>query len=261
MSDASRNLHPPLPPAAHLELVFGHSGRQERAVMAAAGGAAGGALEATADAWLSAVERERVARAVAKRRREFMLGRYAAKSALAVWNHRDSLAAFTITAGAFEQPVVQGDGAADVTLAHTADAAVALAHERGHPMGVDLEAIDLARVEVLRTQVSAAELPAPAGALTGETDRLFILWSAKEALSKALRCGLTCPFELLAAADARVDAAGVCAGTFANFGQYQFVAWLAGSRAFALVCSRNAELGPVLPTLVRFTRETVGGQP
>lgn len=261
MSDSSPSQSPDAPPfAPHREFVFTHADRQERMVVAAVAGNAP-ELAATADRWLSSVEQQRVARAVEKRRHEFMLGRYAAKSALAVLNRRDSLAFFTIVPGAFDQPVVLGEGTADVTLAHTAGAAVAVAHERGHPMGIDLEVIDPARIDVLRTQIAASELPAPNGPLAGEPERLFVLWSAKEALSKALRCGLTCPFELLAAAEARSDETGVCTGTYANFGQYQFVAWLAGPRACALACSRNARLEPVVGTLVRFTRETLGGPP
>ena len=239
--------------APHREFTFVHSDNRDRVIVALATASALPAREASTGAWLSERELSRVTRAVAKRRQEFILGRYAAKTALAVWNRSAALGAFTIMPGAFEQPVVDEPSGADVTLAHTADVAVAIAHARGHPMGVDVEWVDAERVEVLRTQVAPAEIQA---ALPfREYEALFLIWSAKEALSKALRCGLTCPFEILATSDVRADAGGWCTGSFANFGQYRFASWLAAGRAFALVGSRNAKLDPILPDLVRFTRD------
>ncbi len=250
-SDPTTARRPGLAP--HREFTFAHGENAERAVLSIATSAAGPSLESSLPGWLSERELARVARAVAKRRREFMLGRYVAKTALAAWNRRDELGAFTILPGAFDQPVVDEPSRADVTLAHTADVAVAWAHERGHPMGVDVECVDPDRIEVLRTQVGPGEVPSTMP--FREPEALFLLWSAKEALSKALRCGLTCPFAILAVADVRTDATGLCTGTFVNFGQYRFASWLGGSRAFALVGSRNAKLDSVLPEIVRFTRE------
>lgn len=246
--------------APSLEFTFSHSERMERIVVAIATGAAAPSIEASAEAWLSPAEAQRITRAVTKRRREYMLGRYAAKTALAVWHNAPSLAAYTIATGAFDQPVVLAASQADVTLAHTADAAIAIAHERGHPMGVDLETVAPERVEVVRSQVAAKELPSAQTSRYNEVTQLFLLWSAKEALSKALRCGLTCPFEVLAATDVRISEDGLCTGTFVNFAQYQFVAWLVGSRTIALVCSRNAQLTTALPAMVAFTREAAEGR-
>ncbi len=246
--------------APALEFTFAHTERTERIVVAIATSAAAPSIEASADAWLSAAEAQRIARAVTKRRREYILGRYAAKTALAVWHNTPSLATYTIATGAFDQPVAASASQADVTLAHTADAAIAIAHERGHPMGVDLETIAPERADVVRTQVGVKELPSAQASRYNEVTQLFLLWSAKEALSKALRCGLTCPFEVLAATDVAINEDGLCTGTFVNFAQYQFVAWLVGSRTLALVCSRNAQLTTALPALMGFTREATDGR-
>jgi 4'-phosphopantetheinyl transferase len=250
-SDSPTTRSPGLAPFR--EFTFAHGENLERVVLSLATSVALPSLETPGSGWLSERELARVARAVAKRRQEFMLGRYVAKTALAAWHRRDDLDAFTILPGAFDQPVVEEPGRAGVTLAHTADVAIALAHEGGHPMGVDVEYVDADRIEVLRTQVGRGEVP-PTMPFR-EAEALFLLWSAKEALSKALRCGLTCPFEILAVAEVRADASGLCTGTFVNFGQYRFASWLGGGRAFALVGSRNAKLDTVLPEIVRFTRE------
>lgn len=238
--------------APYREFTFVHGDNRDRVVVALANAAALPALESSTGAWLSDRELARITRAVTKRRQEFILGRYVAKTALAVWNRGAALGAFTIVPGAFEQPVVDEPSGADVTLAHTADVAVAIAHARGHPMGVDVERVDAERVEVLRTQVARDEIQALP---YREPEALFLIWSAKEALSKALRCGLTCPFEILAVSEVHAEAGGWCTGSFANFGQYRFAAWLAGGRAFAVVGSRNAKLDPALPDLIGFTRD------
>lgn len=238
--------------AEHRTFAWEHREGRERVVLAVATGASLERLERSLPEWLSEREAARIARAVAKRRAEYLLGRYAAKSALAVWNGAGVLRDFTILPGAFDQPVVEGPSPADVTLAHTADLAVALAHPRGHPMGIDVETIDPGRTDVLRTQVAPSELPSSAPGSEAET--LFLLWSAKEALSKALRCGLTCPCDILATARAAFGSDGTCSGEFAQFGQYRFLAWLAGGRAFALVGSRRAAWDGSVLELVAFTR-------
>ena len=191
----------------------------------------------------------------AKRRAEYLLGRYAAKSALAAWLPAPpaSLARLAIRPGAFQQPVVDLPGAA-VTLAHSRDLALAAAHDVGHPLGIDLEHLAPAHLPVLASQLSPADL---LPALDGHPDALArhtLTWVVMEALAKALRCGLTCPVELLAPAAVTAHA-DHSLGAFRNFGQYQFAAWFAGPCACALVCSRRAALAAHVPAIVRFTRE------
>lgn len=248
----------PLARAATLALHVKHGGRRERMVFGCATTERVAEIERGAATWLGPEEARSVATLkFAKRRNEFLLGRFAAKSAILDWIGHGALHEIDVAAGAFQQPVVHGPGNTPlgVTLAHSGDVAIALAHEQGHPLGIDLERHDPMRIEVVRTQVAPSELPADRGAVT-ESATYFLLWSAKEALSKALRCGLTCPFELLATRGARVDGSGVCQGTFANFGQYQFVAWMLGDYAFAVVGSRDADLAAAAPSLREFTLGT-----
>ena len=73
--------------------------------------------------------------------------------------------------------------------------------------------------------------------------RVTQLWTAKEALSKALRCGLTCPVELLATEGAAFRGDAVT-GRFRNFGQYRFESVLAGPFAFSIVLPRSSSLSP-----------------
>jgi 4'-phosphopantetheinyl transferase len=245
-----------LPLAPHIAVSIRHEERNERLVFAGATRAAVTDLDRAGDGWLGPTEARHVAALkFPKRRDEYRLGRYVAKSAVAAWLGAPALSAIDIVPGAFQQPIVHA-GVTEpvgVTLAHSGDLAVAIAHELGHPLGVDLELIDPARLDVVRSQVSAAELAKIDGQPLPEPARAFLLWTAKEALSKALRCGLTCPFEILAINSATVDAEGVCSGMFVNFGQYRFHAWLVGGYAFAFVGAKRAEFEPALPELRRFT--------
>ena len=257
-----------LPPAAHLAVSFAHEDRTDRFALAGVTAAsAPSALASRPGTVLSADEAAYHRRVPAeKRRREYLLGRYAAKSAVAAWlpsggpDFAADLAAIVIRPGAFQQPVVElsSPHAVGVTLAHSGASAFAIAHDLGHPVGLDFERHDPAHLAVLRSQVAPAELPPPGPGRETESMRHTLAWSVKEALSKALRCGLTCPFEVLALDGLHAHPGGWCAGGFRNFGQYQFAAWTVGDHAFALVCSKLAQIDPVLPSLLDFTRNVLG---
>ena len=67
------------------------------------------------------------------------------------------------------------------------------------------------------------------------------LWCLKEALSKALRCGLTVPLELLAVGSVEPHPIVLWAG-FANFAQYRGLSLVAGDLAAALVLPKTVTL-------------------
>ena len=95
-----------------------------------------------------------------------------------------------------------------------------------------------ANVALLTRQTNAAERRLVAACLDApEAERLTRLWCLKEALSKALRCGLTVPLELLAVGSAEAGPPGLGV-TFANFAQYRGLSLAAGDLAAALVLTR-----------------------
>lgn len=151
------------------------------------------ALEAAAPPVLWRCERTRADRFLTARgRNDFLRGRLAAKAALAALAEQSSASAFRVVPGIFGQPVVAAPfGHLGVSISHGADAALAVAHSAECPLGVDLERIDPDQIGVLRSQANASEEAdlrqlglSPAVALT-------VLWSAREALSKVLRGGLS----------------------------------------------------------------------
>jgi phosphopantetheinyl transferase len=169
-----------------------------------------GLLLAYGEIWLRALalltlgRRERTAweqlllAASPKRRLEWLQGRIAAKDAvrLLVANSTGRLlcpADVQIDSDERGRPTVTvpDQDAVAVTIAHTAEVAVALAgFEDG--LGVDIEAIDAMSAEVGRAAFSPTELSVLDQLPGGERDeRLTRGWCAKEALGKAVGLGLS----------------------------------------------------------------------
>lgn len=178
-----------------------------------------------------------------KRRRSYLLGRHAAKSALAPLLRHPPAPAIEIRRGAFDQPVVHypAQQPVEVSISHSETMACAVAYPAGFPMALDVEEIDGERAKTMKTLISAEELD-QAIALTGsETASCALVWTAKEALSKALKCGMTVPFELLTV-DRLVREAAAVTGCYVNFGQYKFHSWVRPGFVLSLVLPLRSEL-------------------
>jgi len=176
-----------------------------------------------------------------RRQRSYLLGRYAAKLALRGLLNEPDLRAIEIGRGVFDQPIVlppQTD-ALDVTISHADSLAVALAFPRGHPMGIDIERVDPARLGTILTQLSEQEKKWVIASTENGLRLATALWTAKEALSKVLRTGLMSSMEIYDLAEFKVAPTGTWQGLFQHFGQYK-----------ATVCvGQSFALGIVLPKL------------
>jgi 4'-phosphopantetheinyl transferase len=173
----------------------------------------------------------------------YLSGRFAARQAVALYLSDVANRSFEIASGVFNQPIVHCpvDEPPAITISHTADVAVAIAHESGHVMGVDVE-IAGAGGAALERFLSDAERRL-ARAIPGDEDRrLTAVWTMKEALSKALKCGLTVPLGVFEVS--RVDpipADGVRA-EFSNFTQYKCLTWMLPRHVLSIVVPRRTEL-------------------
>lgn len=201
-------------------------------------------LEAAARDLLAPEEAALLTERLAPARRQSLLaGRWAAKKALGLLAPDVAPRDIRILPGVFGQPVVSLPDRANVqvTLAHAGRAALALAHPESCPMGIDLERARPETLSALNDQATPREREAMRTVLPGdEAQRLLLLWCLKEALSKALRTGLTVPFALLEVARLAPVPGGVEA-QFANFAQYQGLALAAGPFALAVVRPRMAQ--------------------
>ena len=183
------------------------------------------------------------------RRGSYLLGRIALKRALGALLPEPRLERLEILSGVFGQPLVRAaaPAAAEISLAHSHGVALGAACAAGHPVGIDLELIEPARVDVFTRVFTPEEFTLLAGAGVPQPPAGFVLWTVKEALSKVLRCGLTVPFEVLRAKSIVPGSAGP-AGTqwlveFENFWQYKAHAWIVGAYALAVVIPRKTDLG------------------
>jgi 4'-phosphopantetheinyl transferase len=179
-----------------------------------------------------------------RRQQSFLLGRYAAKLALQSLLKAGDPKAIEIGRGVFEQPVISylSARASEVTISHCDEIAVALAFPSGHPMGVDIEQIDPDRLVTIRSQMSPTEREWARRAGADELAFSTLIWTAKEALSKALICGLMSPMEIFNLAEFYPLGHRVWGGLFQNFGQYRFIGWIGRTVAMSVVLPKKSEV-------------------
>lgn len=212
---------------------------------AAIGVDAYGALRPYAEGILHADEMRYFAPLPAERRRvSFLLGRYAAKRALGPCLGGPAFADINIMPGIFKQPVV-GHPMREpwqVSITHSDAMVCAIAFPTVHPMALDVETIDAQRVPAMatvcqdseRTEALALGLDLP----TAST----MLWTAKEALSKTLHTGMTCPFEWFEVHALRRIAGTEFEGLYKHLGQYKFHAWIGGDCVLTMTLPRRTDL-------------------
>ena len=163
---------------------------------------------------------------------EYLLGWYSAKRAYL--NLIDKNVAYNeidIRNGIFEQPYIVGEADFDVSISHSQNIGGAIVFDRAFPMGFDLEVIDEMKVKTIQVSVSDDELEH----LNGDYEsNITAIWCMKEALSKAIRTGLTIPLDLLKISDVKRDGKFLeC--HFENFSQYKAIAEIFYGYVWALV--------------------------
>jgi len=161
-----------------------------------------------------------------KRKKDFLIGRFAAKRALGHFLAGCDYSRIDISPGVFQQPIVWSPfcDRVSVSISHSNGIALALAHSDGHPMGIDAEAIIPSRIDVLASEMTEREKELLDADRAERLDCYTHAWTAKEALSKALRCGLACRFEILEISSLK-KAGPAREGRFTNFVQYKFFCW------------------------------------
>ncbi len=164
-----------------------------------------------------------------RRRKSYLLGRYAAKHAFAALTGEEDPGAVLIRNGVFDQPVLTHERARNiqVSISHSADFGAALAFPETHPMGIDIERIDPSRTGILETQATTEEKDLLRSCAVSFDAALTLLWTAKEALSKILKTGMTVPPEVLEVSVVDAGEERVMGG-YRNFVQYEFVSFCVG---------------------------------
>jgi phosphopantetheinyl transferase len=189
-----------------------------------------------------------------KRKKDYLLGRYAAKRALLSLSPTPSAPEIHIRPGVFQQPVVIGPGCEELSacITHSGAFAAAIAFPTGHPLGIDIEWHDNAVLETLKQHVETHELP-PTELCTSEAERYIRVWTVKESLSKILQCGLTTPFSVLKLRADPIPNRRAWSGEFENFSQYRFISLSSPKLSFALVHPRRTKVVLPLEQIINFT--------
>jgi 4'-phosphopantetheinyl transferase len=128
-----------------------------------------------------------------------------------------------------------------VSITHCDTVACAVAFPDEHPMAIDVEQVDAHRAAVMERELATREIQALEAAGCGAILARAVGWTAKEALSKVLRCGLTCPSSLLTTRSVTAGEGRVF-GEFENFAQYRFESWIRPGLVLTLVLPRRTRL-------------------
>lgn len=184
-----------------------------------------------------------------RRKTSFLLGRYSAKKALAAYYGEQDLRKIVIKPGVFNHPVVlyPNRDSIQVTITHCDFLGAVIAYPEIFPMGIDIEKTDAGKFTVMEAQITAGEKEQLSFLPLSYEKGLTFLWTAKEALSKIMKTGLTAPFHFYELENLAVHAGGQISGYFTNFPQYKVRSFSFGEYVFTVAYPKNAELniGPV----------------
>jgi len=153
----------------------------------------------TENFWLSAKESLCLERMrFPKRRADWRLGRWTAKCAVSAClnlpQHPEALAAVEVwpaPSGAPELYIAGQPAPVTISLSHSGDCGLCAVAGSGVELGCDLETVEPRSLAFLADYFTGEERSLVAQAPAAERDRLLtLLWSAKESVLKALRCGL-----------------------------------------------------------------------
>ncbi len=177
-----------------------------------------------------------------KRKHSYLLGRYAAKQAFLYSDLAISPSNILIIPGNFQQPiVVYPEYCPHITLAHCGEFSVCLTFPATHPMGIDLEEITMDKSSAIASKFSPHERYLLRTKNFYYEEGILLLWTLKEALSKALRTGLTSPFKIYEVINVQ-EYDSYWVSQFKYFPQYQGYSFWIGNLICSLVYSQDITL-------------------
>ena len=180
-----------------------------------------------------------------RRRCSFLIGRVAARRVLGHLSAApDSRRG--IGFGVFGQSITHGAGGYQVSIAHSERFVTVVAFPAGHPLALDIEWIQPNQEDTVMTVLTVSERELVRGKGLGERSRerllKFILWSAREALSKVLGCGFMCTVRHLAVKTLSSEMDGSWRGEFEHFAQWSFEALVIHGHVLALVHPKRTRI-------------------
>ena len=178
-----------------------------------------------------------------KRQHSFLAGRYCAKQAIIQISPSPCEPnKIAIIAGIFQQPIVYSKNHPNlqISISHTESYGAAISFPEAHPMAIDIETIDSNRKDTLQSQMTKKELDALPCFFKDRISHLTLLWTAKEALSKILRCGFMVPFEMLEIG-ALIQQKQFIQSQFEHFTQYHALSFTLNNIICSIVYPRKTQ--------------------
>lgn len=171
-----------------------------------------------------------------KKIRHYLLGRFAAKQAVADLTGQINLSDIIIQSGIFNQPIATADKQnIQVSITHCGNCALALAFPEAYPTGVDLEKIESVNAEVLEEHMSTLEKEQTNFLPFSRAANFTLIWTAKEALAKILKTGLTTPLEVFEIEKIECPESNCVLGYYRLFPQYKAISFIVGCYSCSIV--------------------------
>lgn len=178
----------------------------------------------------------------------YLLGRYAAKTALIhyldTYKQHPKAHQICVEAGVFSQPIVRNAAlpGLQVSLAHADNLAVALAFDESQPMGIDVEKVDTSNARLVSEILTDQEklLVISKWPFLQDLAHAWI-WTAKEALSKVLKTGLTVSLSLYEVEDITLQN-GLIVATYKHFLQYKSISFFWQASFVSIALPRETQL-------------------
>ncbi|MEW5801639.1 MAG: 4'-phosphopantetheinyl transferase superfamily protein [bacterium] len=178
-----------------------------------------------------------------RRQESFLLGRYCAKQVLSAYLRELDTRKILVHHGVFEQPIVHypTNGNVQVSISHCDEWGGAVAFPEEYPMAIDLEKVDPDKGDAILAQCTSEESQLIKSLPGSNILQLTLIWTAKEALSKVLKCGFTSPINIFAVQN--VEHASDCfIWTFKNFAQYKAVSCIIAGTACSIITPKRTEV-------------------
>lgn len=189
-----------------------------------------------------------------KRQKSYLLGRYCAKNAVSSYTLEKNLTRILLKDGVFGQPLVcyANQPNIQISITHCENFGAAIAFPELHPLSIDIEKIRPEKKEVIESKLTEDEKKMVNELSCYDSAFLTIFWSAKEALSKILKCGLMTPFHIfeLKRFEKRAD---YIIGFYKNFSQYKSISFEVSSYICTLTCPKKTEIDLDLEAIRRFS--------
>lgn len=199
------------------ELIFNHESKIFRAVL--------GIVETlqfpNEHIILNENERNSSAVLLGSRKREFEISRSLAR--LLIKEHffesEEELIDYEIKNSVFGQPIIIGRNirSLGLSISHKPKLIGVVIFDRVHPVSIDIEPISIISQSIYRKFLTVSE----EDIMNEKHLSPIVFWTAKEALSKIIGCGITIPMDFLEID--KITSNGELIGTYKHFKQYSFM--------------------------------------